>query len=384
MNSCAFCGRVNDDGSRFCIDCGKPISPSAARVVPSGALNTGGAQPAPMASAMAGGGGALPGLVPSTRVSAAAAPLTPAAGPATPPAPQRAPCPHCGAVVDAALPFCPQCGKKTGLAAAPAVPATACHSCGGPVTPGVDLFCARCGTAVNTEASSVVRESGTMVFSAKRNENGPKLVLLGDDGEVVTNYVVDRGELVVGRSDGDVQFPDDVYLSPIHAQFTHHEGQLSVRDLGSRNGSWVFIDAPCRLADGDTILVGSQLLRFRRLGYPGPHPPEADATRRLGSLTPTADVAALQQLRSDGSVRDVFHLSPGRAVTIGREGGDWLFPYDATMSGRHAEIRTEDSEFFVHDANSRNGVAMSVRGDRAVKRGQRILIGDQILRVESV
>jgi len=132
------------------------------------------------------------------------------------------------------------------------------------------------------------------------------------------------------------------------------------------------------------MLVGSQLLRFRRLGYPGPHPPEADATRRLGSLTPTADVAALQQLRADGSVRDVLHLSPGRSIVLGREVGDWVFPYDQTMSGRHAEVRSEDSEFVLHDLGSRNGVAVAVRGVRALRKGQRVLLGDQILRVESL
>jgi predicted component of type VI protein secretion system len=146
----------------------------------------------------------------------------------------------------------------------------------------------------------------------------------------------------------------------------------------------VFVDGPTKLTDLDLVLIGSQLLRFRRLGYPGPHPPEADATRRMGSSVPTVDVAVLEQLRADGSVRDVFHLSPGRNVTLGRESGDWIFPYDLTMSGRHAEIRTEDSEFFMHDAASRNGVAMSVRGERSLKKGQRILVGDQILRVESV
>ena len=62
-------------------------------------------------------------------------------------------------------------------------------------------------------------------------------------------------------------------------------------------------------------------------------------------------------LTADGSVRDTFHLSPARAVLLGRESGDWVFPYDPTMSGRHAEIRSEDAEFFVHDAGSRNGVA---------------------------
>jgi pSer/pThr/pTyr-binding forkhead associated (FHA) protein len=71
-------------------------------------------------------------------------------------------------------------------------------------------------------------------------------------------------------------------------------------------------------------------------------------------------------------------------VLIGRESGDWVFPYDPTMSGRHAEIRSEDAEFFVHDAGSRNGVALAVHGDRLLQPGQRILVGDQILRVESV
>jgi pSer/pThr/pTyr-binding forkhead associated (FHA) protein len=104
----------------------------------------------------------------------------------------------------------------------------------------------------------------------------------------------------------------------------------------------------------------------------------------MGSMIPTVDVAVLQQLRADGSVRDVFHLSPGRSMSIGRETGDWIFPYDRTMSGKHAEIRSEDSEFFVRDAGSRNGVAMSVRGERALKRGDRILVGDQVLRLDQV
>jgi pSer/pThr/pTyr-binding forkhead associated (FHA) protein len=104
----------------------------------------------------------------------------------------------------------------------------------------------------------------------------------------------------------------------------------------------------------------------------------------MGSLVPSADIAVLEQLRADGSVRDQFHLSPARTVLLGRESGDWVFPYDPTMSGRHAEIRSEDAEFFVHDADSRNGVALAVHGDRIVKKGQRILLGDQILRVESV
>ncbi len=197
-------------------------------------------------------------------------------------------------------------------------------------------------------------------------------------------FNLDRGDAVVGRGEADIKFADDVYMSPLHARFDLREGVLWVRDLGSRNASWAFVDSATKLIDGDRVLVGSQVLRFRRLGYPGPHPPEADSTRRMGSLVPSVDVAVLEQLRADGSVRDTFHLSPGRSILIGRETGDWTFPYDQTMSGRHAEVRSEDADFFVHDAGSRNGVALAVRGEQALKKGQRLLLGDQVLRVESV
>jgi len=155
-----------------------------------------------------------------------------------------------------------------------------------------------------------------------------------------------------------------------------------VRDLGSKNGTWLYTDQPHRLIDGDMILIGSQVFRYRRLGYPGPRPPEQDQTRRLGSLTPNADIANLAQIRADGSPRDIVHLSPGRSIRIGRESGDWQFPYDTSLSAMHAMIRSEDADFVLVDQGSRNGVAIAVRGERQLVHGSRLLIGDQMLRVE--
>jgi pSer/pThr/pTyr-binding forkhead associated (FHA) protein len=187
---------------------------------------------------------------------------------------------------------------------------------------------------------------------------------------------------VIGRSEGDLSFPEDQFLSPLHAKLSWEDGRLEVRDLGSRNGTWVFLEAPYRLSDGDLILIGSQVLRFRRLGYPGPHANEADATKRMGSMTPSADIASLTQLRADGSSRDVIQLSPGRDVHIGRERGDWIFPYDPSMSAQHATVRSEDADFVLVDDHSRNGIAVAARAAVPLQDGSRIMVGDKVFKVE--
>ena len=296
------------------------------------------------------------------------------------PFPSGKTCPRCARTTDASLPFCGFCGAKVDGD----THAGTCGSCGAEYQEGVDVFCARCGNRVGQRVSINMRMAPELAMSVERATGGPRLSLIGDSGNVTKTFTLDRGEAEIGRIDADIVFADDHFLSPIHARLELREGVLYMRDLGSRNGSWLYIDQPTKLTDGDLLMIGSQVLKFRRLGYPGPHPPEADSTRRMGSMIPTVDVAILEQLRADGSVRDVFHLSPGRSTTIGRDSGDWIFPYDKTMSGKHAEVRSEDSEFFVRDAGSRNGVAMSVRGERSLKRGDRILVGDQVLRLEAV
>ena len=362
--SCAFCGRENDAESRFCMDCGKPINPSAARVGPAYVPRPSGGQPQP-----------YPAPVPATRVSA-----SPDASPHIRVSVGSTPCLRCAKPVNPGLPFCGHCGTRVTVS----IEESSCGQCGAAYTKGVDLFCARCGSDLKQRVSAdAPRSTSTQVFGVGRGV-GPQLALIGESRDVIEVYNLERGEAVIGRGDADIAFPDDQFMSPLHARLDLRDGRLCLRDLGSRNGTWVFIDQPAKLNDCDLVLVGAQLIRFRRLGYPAPHPPEADATRRMGSSVPTADVAVLEQLRADGSVRDVFHLSPGRSITLGREMGDWIFPYDATMSRRHADIRSEGSEFFVHDSNSRNGVAMGVRGERALNKGQRILVGNQILRLENV
>lgn len=339
-----------------------------------------GARIIPVPAAATQGGAERPFAVPDTRVSVKVSTGGGAGAGA------KTPCRYCQTPVDPTLPFCPKCGGR--VADQPPAPKTStmvCGSCGTAVVEGQDMFCARCGARVaRSSEPPQSAPTGTAVFSAAAVRSGPKIAILDSAGQVVRTVTMDGPEATIGRADGEIRFSDDVFMSPVHASLSFRDGQLLLRDLGSRNGTWLYQTEPYKLQDGDTILIGSQILRFRRLGYPGPNPPEADATRRLGSSTPSADVAVMHQLRADGSARDTCHLSPARSVVVGRAEGDWLFPYDPTMSGRHAEIRSEDLEFIVLDLGSRNGIAVAVRGERPVHAGQRILLGDQTLRVESL
>ncbi len=370
MTTCAHCGRQNDPGSRFCMDCGKPLTASAMAVPAAGTA----------------GGAALP---PATRVYGTA-PTGQAAGQGGGAAAAGPVCSKCGHAVDATMPFCSHCGAKLAPApagaaaeAAAAGPDTTCASCGAPIASPEYKFCPICATPLRAAGQAGSPHAATEVFTAKRAAQPPvQLALAAEDGTRSTRYPLVGEETTIGRSGADMSFADDVYLSPVHALLLWKEGKLSIRDLGSRNGTWIFLEGPHKLVDGDLVLIGSQLLRFRRLGYPGPYAPDADATRRMGSLLPSADIACLSQLRVDGSVRDVFHLSPGRDVKLGRDAGDWSFPYDPSMSSQHAVIRSEDADFVLADAGSRNGVAVAARGDIPLKKNSRVLIGDKLLVVE--
>ena len=283
-------------------------------------------------------------------------------------------CPTCGTDLSVGLPYCPGCGSRTERGTGGKV----CTKCSTPA-PTTSKFCAECGYGLDPGARG---ERRTSALHVPVLDTGIKLIRLDEAGTQLSSHPLVGDRTTIGRENCDITFLDDPYLSPQHAELTVRDGTVYLRDLGSRNGTWHFIEEPHQLEDGELIFIGSQILLYRRLGYPGPNPPEADATRRLGSLTPSADIASLSQLRSDGSVRDMMHLSPGRNVNIGRDQGDWIFSYDPSMSGMHAQIQSHDADFVVMDAESRNGVAVRVRKEVGLKGDSRILVGDKMLRVE--
>jgi diguanylate cyclase (GGDEF)-like protein len=100
----------------------------------------------------------------------------------------------------------------------------------------------------------------------------PSLVILASGRPSLTSNEVGR-RLVIGDrlSAGRLPhcglvLPDEGGASRLHAAFSTVDGRVFVRDLGSRNGTWVndrrIGDEPVALADGDRIALGPTLLKF--------------------------------------------------------------------------------------------------------------------------
>ena len=67
--------------------------------------------------------------------------------------------------------------------------------------------------------------------------------------------------VTLGREGNDINFPDDPFISGHHAQLALASGNITVTDLGSRNGTFVRVTDEQVLRHGDYVFMGQQLLR---------------------------------------------------------------------------------------------------------------------------
>jgi DNA-binding winged helix-turn-helix (wHTH) protein len=73
-------------------------------------------------------------------------------------------------------------------------------------------------------------------------------------------------ETLLGRDESATVFIDDASVSRRHARIVSRDGQATLEDLGSKNGTLhngERLQAPVRLSDGDRIQVGRASLVFR-------------------------------------------------------------------------------------------------------------------------
>ncbi len=213
---------------------------------------------------------------------------------------------------------------------------------------------------------------------------GPRLVLVGRDGEEGQAFEFSGTTITIGRQHGEIAFADDPFMSPQHARVERSGEMFTLVDLGSTNGVYLRTRGNASVYPGDLFMVGHQVLRLENVTDPvAEQHPAPDGTRLFGTpLKPAWGRLAL--IGRGGVTGDTFYLR-GAKVIFGREQGDILFPRDPFVSREHAQLRLElhgaQMSVFLEDQGSANGTYIRIRGSAEVRAGDTFRVGDQILRL---
>jgi pSer/pThr/pTyr-binding forkhead associated (FHA) protein len=277
--------------------------------------------------------------------------------------------------------FCPNCGNRI-----VAPPSFEVETRVGPRPSGVHgaahgVAIGRGDTRDVQGAREVKPGRSTLFFGGVMQAARAKLTLIRGDGDDGVSFTLAGQDHLAGRGDCAISFPDDPFLSPIHANFVYTDHQLVVRDEGSLNGVYVRISSTTELMHGSMVLVGEQVLSVDPAGQ-FDDVPDAEGTYYSASMIRPATLEIRQNLR--GGLIGWVHRVEGDVVTIGRENNDINFPDDPFISGRHAELRIAGGMLSVTDLGSRNGTFVRVHDERVLKHGDYVFLGQQLLRVEIV
>ncbi len=250
-----------------------------------------------------------------------------------------------------------------------------CKECLSPVPSG-HKFCGGCGAAVPPE----MMEKRTDYFAPLQAPGKARLTLVraDQDMEGMTLYL-HGDEHVVGRSQGELLFPRDPWVSPRHANFLYRDGKLFVHDEGSVNGVYLRIRKPVQLKPGDHFLCGEQVFRLDAPAQ-DQSPAQPDGTHFYASPHQPEQFRVAQVLV--GGIDGMVVADREGRIEIGREECDMNFPEDIYLSARHAVVRSENGQVLLEDAGSRNGTYVRISGEAEINDGDYVFIGRQLIRVE--
>jgi pSer/pThr/pTyr-binding forkhead associated (FHA) protein len=102
----------------------------------------------------------------------------------------------------------------------------------------------------------------TYFYSSPRKAYAFRVVLMVVGGARGFEHCAIGQSVKIGREECDLNFPTDVYMSAVHAKIeAGAEGQFTISDLGSKNGTYLRVQGSQPLKHGDYLFMGRQLLR---------------------------------------------------------------------------------------------------------------------------
>ena len=207
-----------------------------------------------------------------------------------------------------------------------------------------------------------------------------RLQVIDKLGAVKAEYSI-FDSLTIGRSEGDVTFPEDLALAPASIRIFIDDGQMFIKDLseGAKN-TFIRVAGGHTLQGQDIVLMGQQVFEFREVSGAMSVAAELGVTLAEASRTLEEPVAELLHLNPKGG-------APARCplfleeIRFGRVKGTYTFPEDKLMSRSHARVLQRAEDFIVEDLGSRNGTFVKVCGTTSLAANGTILLGNQVLRV---
>jgi len=440
---CSVCGHESPPGSSFCLNCGSALAPAQTPVAAAGLPGVicqlcRGENPPGMKFCRNCGsalGATTPGAAPPLGV-VQTLPQTPSvlpsAGKPAPIAPMASPLQIAAAAMPTPVPTpslvqarpqgtiaCPRCGTATPVGFA------YCQGCGlhiqpvAPTDPGANAGQlpprSRAPSAQPLGSNAVDAHGATLAAPDARaaaalgavtplprpstnnpapaiRPSGPSIVrgtpwgtavLVNRDGSDGQRYPLTSEDTLIGRAGCEIAFDDDRFLAHQHARLTRTaDGGVQITALDTLNGVFKKTDGSVEIHDGMTILLGREVLRFEKIATEERtvHPLVRHGVALFGS-PPREPWGRLFQLIPSGGYRDVRHLTSDEVV-LGREEGDIVFRDDAFMSRRHAALTWDGKRVQLTDLGSSNGTFVRINGPTALKHGDHVRMGDQLLRIE--
>ena len=199
-------------------------------------------------------------------------------------------------------------------------------------------------------------------------------------GKTEAHYPLFGEGVTIGRSEGDLKFPDDLTMASLHARLFVHDGQPFIEDLSGKGGIFIRLKGVFMLENADIIILGSQLFRFESR-------PEILAAATATALNVPDVSRVLNQssaefvwLNEGTGQQRTFPLN-GYEVRFGRVSGDYTFPTDRLMSRAHARIYQRGEDYFLEDLRSLNGTFARIRGRMPIAPGVTVRIGREMFRI---
>ena len=111
---------------------------------------------------------------------------------------------------------------------------------------------------------TIIADAGSSIFQSKPDKKSHACLVQYSGTNIGRRYVIDQIDMVIGRSPECSITVNEQSVSRKHASCTTVDGEVSIHDLGSSDGTFVDdnkIDTKT-LLDGDILRLGTVLFKY--------------------------------------------------------------------------------------------------------------------------